>query len=61
MVNWAEVGALAGVAAVIETPTIIIVTVGYRWVKSVNYRLARIEERSHRRRRDDSYPYRDDH
>ena len=53
MVNWTAVGAVAGIVTVVEAPVFLVVGSGYRWVKKVNKRLARIEARSHERRRDD--------
>jgi hypothetical protein len=53
VVNWAAVGAIVGIIAVVEVPMIAIVGWGARWVRSVNERLARIEDRSHQRRWDD--------
>jgi hypothetical protein len=53
MVNWAEVGAVAAILALVEVPAIAAVVAGYRWVKDVNARLERIEARSHQRRASD--------
>ena len=53
MVDWGAVGAIAGLLALVEAPAIIAVAAGYRWVKDVNRRLQRIEDRSHQRRWDD--------
>jgi hypothetical protein len=53
MVNWAEVGAVAAILALVEVPAIAAIVAGYRWVKSVNERLERIEARSHQRRAND--------
>jgi hypothetical protein len=52
-VSWAEIGALAAIVAVFEAPMIAIGVLMWQWVKSVNERLARIEQRSHQRRRTD--------
>jgi hypothetical protein len=53
MVNWGQVGAIAAVLALIEAPVIIVVSAGWRWVRSVDRRLAEIESRSHQRRHTD--------
>jgi hypothetical protein len=53
MVNWAEVGAVAAILALVEVPAVAAVVAGYRWVKDVNARLERIEARSHQRRASD--------
>ncbi len=51
--DWGVVAAVAGVAAVVETPMLLLASAAWRWARSVDLRLDRIEARSHERRVDD--------
>jgi hypothetical protein len=53
MINWAEIGAIAGIIAILEAPLLLVSAGIWRWARTIDKRLDAIETRSKRVRKTD--------